>query len=77
MRKFETPYVADWFAASLRWIVLVSLVIALALRGELNKIPFWPLTSIFVWNQYFPPADCPDRRCSPCRRIFLAAKSPG
>ncbi len=50
MRKFETPYVADWFAASLRWIVLVSLVIALALRGELNKIPFWPLTSIFVWN---------------------------
>ena len=50
MRKFETPYVADWFAASLRWMVLVSLVIALALRGELNHIPFWPLTSIFVWN---------------------------
>jgi len=50
MRRFETPYVADWFAASLRWMVLVSMVIALALRNQLNDIPFWPLTSIFIWN---------------------------
>jgi signal transduction histidine kinase len=50
MRRFETPYVADWFAASLRWMVLVSMVIALALRNQLNDIPFWPLTFIFIWN---------------------------
>jgi signal transduction histidine kinase len=50
MRRFETPYVADWFAASLRWIVLVSLVIALLLQGHPNAIPFWPLTFIFAWN---------------------------
>ena len=50
MRRFETPYIADWFAASLRWIVLASLVIALAFRGQLDTVPFWPLTSIFVWN---------------------------
>ena len=50
MRRFETPYIADWFAATLRWMVLASLVIALALRDELNTIPFWPLTAIFVWN---------------------------
>jgi signal transduction histidine kinase len=50
MRRFETPYIADWFAASLRWIVLATLVIALAARGELDTVPFWPLTSIFVWN---------------------------
>src|SRR4030095_6997137 len=50
MRRFETPYVADWFAASLRWMVLVSMVIALALRDQLNDIPFWPLTCIFIWN---------------------------
>ncbi|HEX9388582.1 MAG TPA: GAF domain-containing protein, partial [Anaerolineales bacterium] len=50
MRRFETPYVADWFAASLRWMVLVSLVIALTLRGQLDAIPFWPLTFIFIWN---------------------------
>jgi signal transduction histidine kinase len=34
----------------LRWIVLATLVIALAARGELDTVPFWPLTSIFVWN---------------------------
>ena len=50
MRRFETPYIADWFAASLRWIVLGSLVIALALLNQLDTIPFWPLTFIFIWN---------------------------
>ena len=50
MRRFETPYIADWFAASLRWMVLVSLVIALALRGQLDAIPFWPLVFMFIWN---------------------------
>jgi signal transduction histidine kinase len=50
MRRFETPYIADWFAASLRWMVLVSLIIALALQNRLDDIPFWPLTFIFIWN---------------------------
>jgi signal transduction histidine kinase len=50
MRRFETPYIADWFAASLRWVVLVSLVIALALRGQLSAIPLWPLIFMFIWN---------------------------
>ena len=50
MRRFETPYVADWFAASLRWIVLVLLVIALTVTGQFNDMPFWPFTFIFIWN---------------------------
>jgi signal transduction histidine kinase len=50
MRRFETPYIADWFAASLRWMVLVALVIAFALRGQLDRIPLWPLIFIFIWN---------------------------
>ena len=50
MRRFETPYIADWFAASLRWMVLVALVIGLALRDQLNALPFWPLTFMFIWN---------------------------
>jgi signal transduction histidine kinase len=52
MRRYETPYIADWFAASLRWIILVSLVIALTLRSQLDALPFWPLTFIFVWNTF-------------------------
>jgi signal transduction histidine kinase len=50
MRRFETPYIADWFAATLRWIVLATLVVALAFRGQLDTVPFWPLTAIFIWN---------------------------
>ena len=50
MRRFETPYVADWFAASLRWIVLVGLVVVLSVRDQLGDMPFLPLTFIFIWN---------------------------
>ena len=52
MRRFETPYVADWFAASLRWIVLVGLVVVLSLRRQIGEMPFWPLTFIFIWNTF-------------------------
>jgi len=50
MRRFETPYIADWFATTIRWIVLVGLVISLALRGQLNAVPFWLLAIMFIWN---------------------------
>lgn len=50
MRKFETPYVADWLATSLRWMVLVGLIIAFSLRGQLNDLLLWPLLLIFIWN---------------------------
>jgi signal transduction histidine kinase len=50
LRRFDTPYVADWFAASLRWIVLVLLVIALTVTGQFDDMPFWPFTFIFIWN---------------------------
>ncbi|HEX9333371.1 MAG TPA: GAF domain-containing sensor histidine kinase [Anaerolineales bacterium] len=50
MRRFETPYVADWLAASLRWIVLVGLITPLSLRGQLSAMPVWPFILLFVWN---------------------------
>ena len=50
MRRFETPYVADWFATTVRWIVLVGLIISLSLRGQLNAAPLWLLAVMFVWN---------------------------
>jgi signal transduction histidine kinase len=49
MRKFETPYVADWFAASLRWLGLVGLSILISARG-LNNSPFWVLFLMLLWN---------------------------
>lgn len=50
MRRFETPYVADWLAASLRWIVLVGLIITLSLGGVINSLLLLPLLLIFLWN---------------------------
>jgi hypothetical protein len=50
MRTFETPYVADWFAASMRWIVLVGLFASLALKDQLIHISAWPLALIVLWN---------------------------
>jgi signal transduction histidine kinase len=50
MQRFDTPYVADWLAASLRWIVLVGLLISLPLRGSLGEVSFGVLLAILAWN---------------------------
>lgn len=50
VRKFETPYMADWFAISFRWIMLVGLLVSLALGGKLNLQTAWPLGLIILWN---------------------------
>ena len=49
MRNFETPYIADWFAALLRWFVLVVLSIFLSVRGLSNAL-FWVLILMLLWN---------------------------
>ncbi|HLF72898.1 MAG TPA: GAF domain-containing sensor histidine kinase [Anaerolineales bacterium] len=50
MRRFETPYVADWFASSLRWLVLVGMVISLSLREQLGDTLILPLALMLAWN---------------------------
>ena len=50
MRRFETPYVADWFATSLRWVVLVGLIVSLSLRGQLVSANIWSLGLLLAWN---------------------------
>ncbi len=50
MRRFETPYIADWFATTLRWMVLVGLIVSLSLKGQLATVPFGPLILMFLWN---------------------------
>lgn len=50
MRRFDTPYVADWYAASMRWLALVGMVISLSLREQLGDILIWPLVLMLVWN---------------------------
>ena len=50
MRRFESPYIADWFAVSLRWMVLVGVIIFLSLNGQLTSLPFAPLVLMLGWN---------------------------
>lgn len=50
MRTYETPYVADWFAISLRWTVMIGFVVSLALGGSLTLALFWPIAVMIFWN---------------------------
>jgi len=50
LRKYDAPYMADWFAISLRWIMLVGLVVSLGLGGKLELSISWPLGLLIAWN---------------------------
>ena len=49
MKRFETPYMADWFAISLRWIMVVGLFISLGLSQRLEVALTWPLGLMIAW----------------------------
>ncbi|HRJ58957.1 MAG TPA: GAF domain-containing sensor histidine kinase [Anaerolineales bacterium] len=50
IRRFDTPYMADWFAISLRWIMLVGLIVSLGLGQKLEVGSTWPLGLLILWN---------------------------
>jgi len=51
MRTFDTPYIADWYAVSLRWLTLLGMVASLATGGMLlSEAPVWPLIGLVIWN---------------------------
>ena len=50
MRTFNTPYVADWYAVSLRWLTLLGMVVSLAMGGVLFDSAVWPLGGLLLWN---------------------------
>ncbi len=50
VKRFETPYMADWFAISLRWIMLVGLTVSLGLGQKLEIGSAWTLGLLILWN---------------------------
>jgi len=50
MRKYDTPYMADWFAISFRWVMLVGLIVSLGLGKNLDLYTSWPLGLMILWN---------------------------
>ncbi len=50
MRSSDSPFVADWFIVSLRWLVLLGLIISLSLGGQLLVLPNMILIGLAGWN---------------------------
>lgn len=48
MRKFDSPYIADWFAISLRWLILFVFG-AMVLQGS-SLLSLLPLFALVLWN---------------------------
>ena len=71
MRKFETPYMADWFAISLRWIMLVGLIVSLGLGQKLSLSISWPLGLMIAWNLVMTALASLNVRMSGHRRISV------
>ena len=72
MRKFDTPYMADWFAISLRWIMLVGLIVSLGLGQKLEVGITWPLGLMIVWNLAMTAMASLNLRLKLHRRINIA-----
>lgn len=50
MKSSDSPFVTDWFAVSLRWLVLLGAVISLALTGGILAIPNTLFFILVFWN---------------------------
>lgn len=50
IRRFDTPYMADWFVISLRWVMLVGLIVSLGLGQQLDVSSTWVVGVMIVWN---------------------------
>ena len=50
MRTFSTPYVADWYAVSLRWLTLLGMMLSLAMGGLLSDSVVWSIGGLILWN---------------------------
>jgi len=50
MRTFESPYIADWFAITLRWLSIIGLTISLTMADQLMFPRNLLLVGLIAWN---------------------------
>jgi signal transduction histidine kinase len=79
MRKADSPYLADWFVISLRWLVLFGLTISLGTGGVLvaqqggpNMLPILLLCLPGLWNGGMSAIAIYNRRLPWHREVNLA-----
>ena len=71
MRTFESPYVSDWFAITLRWLTILGLTVSLT-RGDQLMLPrnlF--LVVLIAWNLILTFIAVLNRRLNFHRQINL------
>jgi len=72
MRSYESPYIADWFAISLRWLALLGLTISLAQANQLHMPRNLLLVILGAWNLVLTFIAGTNRRLNHHRQISLA-----
>ena len=72
MHTFDTPYVADWYAVSLRWLTLLGMIVSLAIGGTLLDVAVWPLGALVFWNMTMTTFAGLNSRMAYHRQISLA-----
>jgi signal transduction histidine kinase len=71
VRTSDSPFVADWFAVSLRWLALLGLTISIARGGDLTAAPGLLLVVLAVWNLVLTVLAGLNRRLARHREISL------
>jgi signal transduction histidine kinase len=71
MRTFESPYVADWFAITLRWLSIIGLTISLTMADQLMFPRNLLLAGLIAWNLILTFIAVVNRRLNYHRQISL------
>jgi len=72
VRSSEIPYLADWFAITYRWLVLMALAISMALLGRLDGWMFAAFSLPAAWNLVMSVLAVFNRRLNYHRLINVA-----
>lgn len=62
MRKDEFPFLVDWAAASIRWLLLMGVVSTLTLAGQLSLFELLVIILAVAWNTFITVISILNRR---------------
>lgn len=72
MYRSDSPFVADWFVISLRWLVMLGITISLSASGLLFTLPNLLLILLGIWNVVLTGLAGLNERLPNHRQISLA-----
>lgn len=75
MRKFDFPYLSDWFSISLRWLILLGMTVSLALDEALSLWLAAILLFAVLWNTIISVLTAVDQRLPRHQMINIAIDS--